>query len=313
MKPSISVIIPLIERAEAISTMHQRYYDCLASAGLSNFEFIYVVVPAYTQLINCLRDFQRNGQPVTIVELNRDFGEAAAIGVGVGKAKYDQILTLPPYEQVPCDMIPTLFDQQGEYDVIVVRRWPRIEQGIKKLQHNVLNKLLSRITDAPFGDIGSGIRLCQKDVFDEITLYGDFHRFLPMLAYEQGFSIKVVDIPQSTEDTKKSIQSPRNYISRLLDIITVIFLTKFNKRPLRFFGAIGSVTLITGFLGLAWIGIERIFMGVAAAERPAMLLFVLSAVLGVQLLAIGLVGETLIFTHAKDIKEYKVKQIHEAH
>jgi hypothetical protein len=158
-------------------------------------------------------------------------------------------------------------------------------------------------------DPGCGIRLSKKEVFKEIKLYGDLHRFFFMLARQLGFRIVQLDIPQSIADTHRRIYSFRTYLSRLLDIITVSFLIRFHQKPLRFFGTGGTLSAIIGFVGLGYIGIERVFFDIAASGRPLLVLFSLFLVLGIQLIAIGLVGETIIFTSAKNEKEYRIRKI----
>lgn len=311
MKPELSVIIPVTERAESLLQMHDQYRAALDAAAFEKVEFIYVVAPYYGAIIEKLLERKQSGEPIAIIELTRNFGEATAIKLGVQQANYDTILTLPPYEQVSPEHLPMIVDALEDNDVVVVKRWPRVDSTIKRMQSKLLNAILTTFSQAPFGDVGCGIRVCRKTIFDEITLYGDFHRFLPMLAYEQGFVVRILEVPQSKADATRLVYSPRTYLGRLLDVITIIFLTKFNKRPLRFFGAIGSVFLLLGAIGLGYLGIQRIFFDMAIGDRPALVLFVLFAVLGIQLIAIGLVGETLIFTHAEDIKEYRIRRIYE--
>lgn len=310
MTTALSVIITVTERADNLIAMHDRYNAALRKAGVSELEFIYVMAPYYTDIRDQLLRKCDAGEPISVVELTRNFGEATALKAGVLQARHDLIMTLPPYEQIVPDSLGQVLAALGDNDAVVVRRWPRLDSSIKQLQSNALHGVIKAFTKAPFGDVGCGVRLYRKNVFDETTLYGDFHRFLPMLAYEQGFVIKVIDIPQSQADSHRLVYSPLTYLSRMLDVLTVIFLTKFNKRPLRFFGAAGATFIGIGALGLSYIGIDRIFFDIAAGDRPAMVLFILSLALGVQLAAIGLVGETLIFTHAKDIKEYKVRRIY---
>lgn len=311
MTTALSVIIPVTERATNLITMHDRYDQALRASGVDELEFIYVVAPYYTDIRDQILQRTDRGEPVTVIELTRNFGEATAIKTGAHHAHHDLIMTLPPYEQIAPEALGQVLAALEDNDVVAVRRWPRFDSKLKQVQSNLLHGVIKAFTKAPFGDVGCGVRLYRKSVFEETTLYGDFHRFLPMLAYEQGFIIKVLEIPQSQADAHRLVYSPGTYLSRVLDVLTVVFLTKFNKRPLRFFGAAGAACLATGLLGLAWIGAERVFFDVAAGDRPAMVLFILSLALGVQLAAIGLVGETLIFTHAKDIKEYKIKHIYE--
>ena len=144
---------------------------------------------------------------------------------------------------------------------------------------------------------------------EEVPLYGDLHRFFPIMAYRHGFKTVEVNVEQSQSDAYQRIYAPGIYLRRLLDLLTVFFLIKFTKKPLRFFGLVGSSIFGLGLLATMWLVSERLFFHVALADRPALILSSLLIVLGIQIIAIGLIGEIIIFTHAKDLKEYKIDQI----
>jgi hypothetical protein len=142
-----------------------------------------------------------------------------------------------------------------------------------------------------------------------MPLYGDQHRFAPLLADRLGFRIKEVDVRQSSKEKSWRVYPFGVYPRRLLDLLTVFFLVKFTKKPLRFFGLIGAGTFVIGGLIMLYLVIERLFFGSALADRPALLLSSLLVVLGVQIFALGLIGELIIFTHAKHIKEYTIDEV----
>jgi glycosyltransferase involved in cell wall biosynthesis len=246
---------------------------------------------------------------INIILLNRNYGDAGVLRIGIDHAKYDHILMLPPYEQILPEAIPEILNALNEHDAVVVNRWPRIDSRINRLQSYVFKSVLKVMAyDVP-KDPGSGIRLAKKEIFEELKMYGDLHRFFFMLASQLGFRIGQLDIPQSKSESHRRIYSLRTYLSRLLDILTVGFLTRFNQKPLRFFGTGGAISTLIGLIGLGYIGIERLFFNVAAADRPLLVLFSLFLVLGIQLIAIGLVGETIIFTSADRAKEYRIRKI----
>jgi len=143
----------------------------------------------------------------------------------------------------------------------------------------------------------------------EVPLYGDLHRFFPIMAHRHGFKTIEVNVEQSKSDVFQRIYAPGIYLRRLLDLLTVFFLIKFTKKPLRFFGLVGSSIFGLGLVATIWLVTERLFFNVALADRPALILSSLLIVLGIQIIAIGLIGEIIIFTHAKDLKEYKIDQI----
>ncbi len=311
-KPSegidVSVVVPVCERPEHTVHNYHKYKNALASSGRS-YEFIFVIVPECEALAAQLRPLVSEEQRVSMLLLNKNFGEATAIQVGTDNAKGELILILPPYEQVRAEGLASLFDAIDDYDMVIARRSPRIDSGINRLQSRLFNSTLRLLTDIQFSDLGCNVRLIRKEVLSELNIYGDQHRFLPVIANGQGFRIKEVELPQAEADAHRRLYSPGTYIRRMLDLLTIVFLTKFNKKPLRFFGLIGTGSALFGSLGLLLVTMQKLFFDIAAGDRPLLLVSALFIVLGIQLIAIGLVGETIIFTHARDIKEYKVREI----
>jgi hypothetical protein len=149
----------------------------------------------------------------------------------------------------------------------------------------------------------------RRSVAEQIHLYGDLHRFLPLLAEQQGFRIAEIPVRQSPLDAKRRLYRPGLYLRRLLDILTLFFLFKFTKKPLRFFGLVGSGIFGCGAIITGYLGLYRILGFGPLADRPLLILGTLLMVLGVQVLSVGLLGEIIIFTHAGDDQEYKVREV----
>jgi hypothetical protein len=164
-------------------------------------------------------------------------------------------------------------------------------------------------TGESFSDLGCGGRAFKRAVADELPLYGDQYRFFSLLATRRGFRVNEVPVRETERDQISDRHGIRDYLARLLDILAIVFLTRFTKKPLRFFGTIGSVVFAFGAVFLTYLVIQRLFFGVALADRPALLLSSLMVVLGLQVFALGLLGELIIFTHAKDMKEYTIEKI----
>lgn len=303
---SLSVIIPLAERGENIKKVFKDYYENIVKIGI-DVEFIIVVSPDYDSKAKELK--QDKNDKVKIILLNRNYGEAGLIKIGVDHSQFEHILTLPPYEQISPLEISRFIESIGDNDAIVVNRWPRVDAPVNKFQSYVFRGILRLLSYNVPKDAGSGVRLARREVFEDLKFYGDLHRFFLILADQSGFRTEEIDIPQSKSDAHRRMYSLTTYLSRALDILTVAFLTRFNKKPLRFFGTGGAISSLIGLFGLGYIGIERMFFDVAAADRPLLVLFSLFLVLGVQLIAIGLVGETVIFTSSKDNKEYRIRKI----
>jgi len=304
----LSVIIPVSERYDDVTPVFSAYRDALSSTGLSH-EFVYVLDGEYPDFQRELIKLKDAGENIKIVKLARNFGEATALTVGFEHSSGDIIMTLPAYIQVEPSEYPRLISQLKDHDLVVARRWPRKDSLLNRIQTKAFHLPIRLLTGLDFQDLGCSVRVMKRKVVDELYIYGDQHRFLPLLAYKQGFRVLQVDAEQAQQDAGKRLYSFGVYLRRLLDILSIFFLLKFTKKPMRFFGLIGSSIFGLGTLVLLVISVQRLVWSVPLADRPMLLLGSLLVVLGIQVFAIGLVGEIIIFTHAKELKEYTVDEI----
>ena len=305
---SISVVVPVSERFDPIMKLHSAYAESIANAGW-NARFIYVLDGHFEDVRRDLEDLINRREELAIVQLGKTFGESTALSAGFEQCHTDWILTLPAYNQVAPESIGLLLAKAGDADMLLAKRWPRFDSSVNRAMTRLFHRIVRTLTGTRLSDLGCGVRLMHKKVTEEIPVYGDQHRFLPILAENRGFSVQEVELPQSTEEKFRRVPSPGVYPRRLLDLLSVFFLVKFTKKPLRFFGLLGSATLGVGIASVLWLSVQRVIFEVPLAERPALLLASLLVVLGVQLLAIGLVGEIVIFTHANKMKEYTIAEI----
>jgi hypothetical protein len=304
----LSVIVPVGARQTAAAELYAEYKAGLQTLG-TPFEMIYVLDGPHPAYENSLVELVARGEPITIVSLTRYFGEATALMIGLEQAAGNVILTLPAYSQVDGRDIGKLVQALDGADIAIGHREPRATRWFQTLRRQTFHGLLRSVTGLEFRDLGCSARALKRKVLEEIHLYGDQQRFLPVLAERQGFRVTEVAMRQSKNDRHAETYRPRNYTRGFLDIFTVFFLVRFTKKPLRFFGMIGVATFSVGILELLYLVFDRIYFHVPLADRPAMLLASLLIVLGVQIFALGLLGELIIFTHAGDAKDYQVDRV----
>jgi len=308
IQPELSVIVPVGDRCADAVELHGEYRAALDALGQS-YELIYVLDGACDKFAAGLRQLLAEGQQFTVVTLTRRFGEATALMAGFAQAGGQTIVTLPAYHQIVATEVGKLISALADSDIAIGRRWPRAGGIFERLRRAFFHGLLGSITGVRFRDLGCGARALHRRVLEEIQLYGDQHRFIAVLADRQGFVAREVDVLQSPKDRLARIYTPREYARGFLDIFTVFFLVRFTKKPLRFFGMVGITLFAIGSVLLAWLVAERLLFDQALAERPALLLSTLLVVLGLQLFALGLLGELMIFTHARSIKDYQIERI----
>jgi glycosyltransferase involved in cell wall biosynthesis len=305
----ISAIIPVGNRhAGDMLALHADYKAGLEALGLT-YEVIVVLDGPRPELAADVQRLLSSGERVSVISLTKRFGEATALVAGFQRACGRIILTLPAYHQIRGNEIGKLVRALGVTDLAIGRRWPRAGSRLEAIRRDAFHGLLASIASQRFHDLGCGARAMKRRVLEEINLYGDQHRFLPVLASRLGFKVREVELHQSPLDRFEGAYPPREYIRRALDVCTVFFLVRFTKKPLRFFGMVGVTTFLVGAALVAWLAIDRLVFLRPLADRPALLLSSLLVVLGLQLFALGLLGELIIFTHARDIKDYQIEEV----
>jgi glycosyltransferase involved in cell wall biosynthesis len=305
----VSVIVPVGERhARDLYALHAEYRNGLRDAG-ARFEFIYVLDGGQTKAEADLERLLQEDHTVSVIYLSRSFGESTALMAGFERAAGQRILTLPAYHQIEAREIPKLLAGLESADVIVCRRQPRAGGIFERVRRNAFHGLVNRMTRLQLHDLGCSARGLKRQVLEEVVLYGDQHRLLPALADRQGFRVREIDVAQSSADRFEEGYSTKEYAHRMLDLFAVFFLVRFTKKPLRFFGMVGATTLILGSILLLYLVTDRLVFDHSLANRPALLLSSLLVVLGLQLFALGLLGELIIFTHARGLKDYQIDRI----
>lgn len=304
----LTVVIPVLSRVDDLEALFAGYERGLNRLGLP-YEILFVVDGGQDQHFDTLCRMQQQGAEISIIRLSRYFGEATALSAGFEQARGEWILTLPAYHQVDPESLPRLIEAGSDNDVVIARRWPRAGSRFESIRRQTFHFLLRLLSGETYNDLGCNVRLFRRQVVEEIHLYGDQHRFFPVLAGRQGFRTVEVDVKQSPKDEFRGRYRLREYLHRLLDIVTIFFLVRFTKKPLRFFGMVGSFVFAVGAVIVATLVVQRLFFDVGLADRPALLLGSLMLVLGVQIFALGLIGELVIFTHAGSLKEYAIAEI----
>ena len=306
----LSVVVAISERHDDLRELYLQYAKQLSTNG-NPYEFIFVLDGPKREALRTLKELKREHPEIKVITLNRHFGEATALSVGFDKARGSVILTLPSFFQVEPYEVHSLLEKLSEdgNDLVIAWRYSRIDSRFNQAQSWVFHQLTRMLTGMRYHDISCSLRAMKRKVAKEIHLYGDLHPFLPLLAYQRGFKVVEVPVQQSPRDAKRRVYRPGIYVRKLLDILTVFFLFKFTKKPLRFFGLVGSGIFGAGAIITGYLGLYRLLGLGPVAGRPLLILGSLLVVLGLQLFSIGLLGEIIIFTHARKSKEYTIDKM----
>jgi glycosyltransferase involved in cell wall biosynthesis len=296
----ISAIIPVLRDDSDVEGTFARYKASLARLGRP-VELVYVLDGEQPRTLAALKGLRCRGESIEILNFPRTMGESAALSAGFRHARGDIIVTLPVVPTVEPDELPRLVAALDGCDMVVARRSdPSLPPEPK------FERLLRLLLKSPFHDIRSDVRVMRAQVAGELTLYGTQHRFLPLLAMAEGFTAKEVDVKPAG---RLLARGPVPDLGLVLDTLALFFLLKFLRKPFRFFGGVGFVVLAVGGIATAWLVFVRLVFGIGLADRPALILSSLLVVLGIQIIAVGLIGEIITFAYAREIKDYKIERI----
>jgi glycosyltransferase involved in cell wall biosynthesis len=305
----LSVVIPVGRRYANVRELYSEYQLGLEPVGLAR-EFIFVLDGPHPQVMRELEQLIDAGASnLIVVSFSRPFGESTALMAGLERASGDLIVTLPAYHQIDGRDVAKLLAPLDSADVAIGWRWPRVGGALERMRRAMFHGMVALVTGMRLHDLGCGARAMKRRVLEELSLYGDQHRLLAVLADRQGFRVTEVELRQSDRDRFEGVYRPREYAHLVLDVFTVFFLVRFTKKPLRFFGMIGASMCGLGVLVVLYLIFERLAFNESLADRPALLLSSLLVVLGLQLFALGLLAELIIFTHARHMKDYQAAEI----
>jgi hypothetical protein len=308
--PSIvSVLVPIVERHDDLRELHRSLAPELEKLERP-YEVLYLVSAEFEDAFEQARQLHdSDAEHVRVLRFARPVSEAAALASGFERARGEVLITVPSYFDADPRGLHALYTALGDgADFVFAKRTQRADGWLKRIQAAGFNRLAAWATGTRFRDIASGTRAVHREVLRELPLYGDFHRFLPVLAERVGFAVRAVDVPQDTRSAAPALYRPRTYLYRLLDLLSMFFLSHFTRRPLRLFGAVGAAFGVSGAGILLTVGIERLF-GEPLAGRPILVLGTLLVGLGVQAFTIGLLGELMLFFQARDVRDYRIAEI----
>jgi hypothetical protein len=304
---SLSVIMVVTERPEPLPELYAECAAALREAGYPA-QFVFVSGPNHRHLLDQVVRLGEEGEPVQVLEAGQDIGEAALLRSAVAHCTGSILLVLPAYRRIDPSGLPALVRQvEAGAQLAVACRSSERDPWLNQLQRRTVHALVGGIIGGGFHDLGSGVRAMRPEVLREMPLYGEFSRFLPLLAAREGFRVEEVVLPQHRADQRTRVYSPGIYLRRLIDLAGVFFLIRFREKPLRFFGLIGSLFSLVGGLLLAILFLQRIY-GQPLADRPLLLLAVLLGVIGFQSIALGLVGEIIVHSSARRRESYRLSR-----
>lgn len=247
---------------------------------------------------------------VRIVRFRRCFGESVALDTAIELARGSYVVTSTWYTQVDPKGLEKAIRMLDEgTDFVAVRRESRVDGVMARFISWLFNAYTRWITKVKIHDLNCSFRAFKKEVVEELHFHGDLFRFISILAVQKGFRVQEVPMEHVREEGPSMILRPGLCVRRFLDILALFFLIKFTRKPLRFFGLVGLGFFVIGFAICVWMLYVRLFLEQALSDRPMLVLGIFLVVLGIIVASIGLIGEIIIFTQGRSLRDYHIDRI----
>lgn len=310
-KTDISAVIAVMEESPELPEIIRQYGREFDDRG-ATWEFVLVLDGLGEELTRSLRESLPEDAPVRLAHFNQPFGEERALAVGFRTALGEKILSLPSYMQLDPGDVHHVLDALGSgYDLVAGWRVPRVDPMTNRFQSWLYNRAMSAMTGVRLHDLNCGLTGLRRGVVEEVLVEGNVSRFLPVLAHRSGFKVGEVRVRHLREKGRSGFFGLGVYVRRVLDVVALLFITRFTRKPLRFFGMAGGLCVLAGLAVCGYLGLDYIFELTPQSDprnRAALVVGMSLIVLGVQIFALGLVGEIIIFTSADHVRDYTVEQ-----
>jgi len=309
----ISVVIPLLNEEESLNELHHWISETLDSNGFS-YEIIFVDDGSTDGSWEVISMLSRKRNNIKAIRFNRNFGKSQALHAGFKAAEGDVIITMDADLQDNPEEIPELYKMITEQNYDLVSGWKkkRYDSVIaKNLPSKLFNAAARKTSGLKLHDFNCGLKAYKNEVIKTVDVYGEMHRYIPVLAKNAGFSNigeKVVQHQaRKYGETKFGME---RFLNGFLDLLTIWFLGSFGKRPMHLFGALGVVMFIVGFGFAAYLGIDKLFLNKAGrliTQRPQFYISLVSMLIGIQLFIAGFIGELILRTK-REKQRYHIKE-----
>jgi len=289
----LSVVVPLYNEEDSLRELHRELRQTLGGMGL-RYEMLFVDDGSTDRSFQVLRDIRGRDRHVRVIRFRRNYGKSAALSVGFEKAQGAIVITMDADLQDDPAEIPALRRRiQEGFDLVSGWKKVRRDPLTKTLPSRFFNVVTRLMTGIPLHDFNCGLKAYRRDVVKTIRVYGELHRYIPVLAHWEGFRVGELVVRHRARRFGKSKFGVARFWKGFLDLLTAVFTTRYVRRPLHLFGVWGMLALLIGIVIDAWLVVEWYFGRTALGNRPLFLVGILLMIVGIQFISIGLLGELI--------------------
>lgn len=292
---TVTVVIPLLNEEESLPELASRLETVLERVAPRGYDVLFIDDGSTDHSYDVLRDINTRNHRFKAIRFRRNYGKSAALAVGFAEAKGDVVITMDADLQDDPSEIPSLITKlEAGYDLVSGWKRKRHDPWHKTLPSKLFNRVTSAMSGLKLHDFNCGLKAYRREVVETVQVYGEMHRYIPALAHWEGF--RVAEIPVQHHPRKHGVSKfgMSRFLKGFLDLLTVMFTTRYVKRPLHFFGTVGAILALIGFLTDLYLAIEWFLERTSLSNRPLALFGVAMIIVGVQLISIGLIGELIV-------------------
>lgn len=301
----VSVVVPLLNEEESLKPLYVELKKTLRALTCEH-EIIFADDGSTDKSLSIIKEFAKADNRVKFISFRKNYGKAAALQMGFNISSGDAVITMDADLQDDPSEIPNLLRKlEDGYDLVSGWKKKRFDPFIKKYTSRFFNYITRLMSGIKIHDFNCGLKAYRKEVVQNITVYGELHRYIPVLANWQGFKIAEIAVKHNPRRYGKTKYGVSRFFKGFVDLITAIFTTRFINRPMHLFGFLGSLSFLIGIALDAYLTVEW-FMGKPLSNRPLLFLGMLLTIVGVQFFAIGLIGEMIVH-NSQNEKNYIIK------
>ncbi|HEY7834731.1 MAG TPA: glycosyltransferase family 2 protein [Ktedonobacterales bacterium] len=310
---AISVVVPLYNEEQSIAPLHEQLTAALAREERT-YEIIFVDDGSRDGSFAALQALHDADPHVRVIRFRRNFGKTPALVAGFSQARGEVIFTMDADLQDDPNEMPRFLDKLAEgYDLVSGWKYPRHDPITKTIPSFFFNRLLVRwSTGVKLHDINCGFKAYRREVLDDLKLYGELHRFIPVLAHRRGFRVTEVKVKHHQRKYGKSKFGARRFFRGFLDLLMVLFLVSYMGTPLRLFGSFGFLALLAGLGVDLYVVLDRYLpfgSHQPIHDRPLLFVGILLIVFGISFILTGLQSEMIRHFAYRPEEEYSVRQV----
>ena len=304
---ALSVVVPAKNEEESLPVLVQRIVEVCAASGLTLSDIVLVDDGSSDRTWAVMSQLAAGNDKIQAIRLRRNFGKATALMVGIGACAGDVIVTMDADLQDDPDEIPRFVQTlEAGYDLVSGWKKERNDPVSKTLPSRLFNAVTARMSGVRLHDFNCGFKAYRREIFDTVELYGELHRYVPVLAHALGYRIAEIPVRHHARKYGKSKYGVARYLRGFLDLLTVVMLTRFAYRPGHLFGGIGALFLMGGGGVLAYLTGLKILTGASIGGRPLLLFGVLVVIVGLQLVLFGLLAELILSRTQRPVEARKL-------